>query len=747
MKVSLIGLLTMSALLAQAPMPKVKMLSAVKPTYDTSKAARCWDLRKQRKVVESTQCFVGLLAEKEAAIQAEGLWGTGKYEDALREFDLAREVHPQDAEVRIREGALFFERFNEPEAIKSVSEALEMDAANVRGLMLMAKILSKRFDTKAVELAQRAAAADPKLYQAHELLAQLALENSEPVKAAEEAQKALAINAKALNAMATLGTIELLQNRPTDQIEKVLAIDPSYGEAWYWVGHHFVLNRRYEEAIAYYKKAVALTPDLWVAREQLGINLMRTGKPEPARVELETAYNAGFTSTEVVNSLRLMDKYSKFISTKFEGGELRLDQKESAILQPYFEQEVRKARLSFEAKYKMHLDAPLEVEVYPNHEDFAVRTMGMPGLGATGVSFGPVVAMDSPSARKAGEYHWASTLWHELSHSYILVATKFLTPRWYTEGISVHEETMVSPEWGDPPDPGTLLALKEKKFLPIAELDRGFVRPKEPNQVQLSYFQAGQAIDWIVLTYGQDRLNAMTKGFSEHKTTVEVIAEQLKLKPEEFDEKLYAFMNERYGKAASKMKEIREAMAAASKALTAKDYDTAIAEGKKATDGYPVTAMLPVGYELLSKAYLAKKDKAKAREVLREYAKAAGRNPETLKQLAQLEEEGGDKAMAAAALQRLMYISPVGDEDLHRKLGEYYLDLQQPQRALPAFQAQLASKPVDPAGAYYNLARSYLALSRRPEAKEALFQSLELAPSFKPAQKLLLELESRSSNQ
>ena len=38
----------------------------------------------------------------------------------------------------------------------------------------------------------------------------------------------------------------------------------------------------------------------------------------------------------------------------------------------------------------MKLPGPVQVEVYPDHEDFAVRTMGMPGLGALGVTFGEV---------------------------------------------------------------------------------------------------------------------------------------------------------------------------------------------------------------------------------------------------------------------------------------------------------------------------------------------------------------------
>jgi len=741
MKVSIIGVLTMGALLAQIPV--VKKTTGV--AYDKAKASRCWALKQTQDTVQTTTCFLSLLTEKSPALTAEGHWGLGKLEEAKADFEKALEAYPQDANVRIRFGLLFSAGFNRGEAVKLISEALKLEKTNPQAMLAMAKLLSRGFDSRAADLAKSAADADPALYEAHELLAQLALENSDEKQAIEEAGKALLINPKSLRAMATLGVIELLKNQPTDQFEKILAINPTYGEAWFWAGHHFILNRRYEEAIEFFKKAVALKPDLWDAREQLGINLMRIGKPDAAREQLETAYNAGHHSSEVINSLRLMDSYKNFISYKFEGGEVRLDKKEAAVLQPYFEEEVKRAKAIYEAKYKMKLTVPLEVEVYPNHEDFAVRTMGMPGLGATGVSFGPVVAMDSPSARKGGDYHWASTLWHELSHSYILVMSKFLVPRWFTEGISVHEETQASPEWGDPVDPTTLMALRDKKFLPVEDLDSGFVRPKDPSQIGLSYFQAGQALDWIVQTYGQDTVNAMVLSFANRKTTPEVIQTHLKLTPKEFDVKLMDFMQARYGKAATHLTELRSGYETLSKAVIAKNWDSAIVEGLKATEGYPPTSILANAYEALSKAYLAKGEKTKARNILREYAKASGRSPETLKQLAKLEEESGDKAMAAAALKRLIYISPVGDEDLHRKLGEYYLELKQPERALPAFQAQLASKPVDPAGAYYNLARSLVALSRPKEAQDALFNALEVAPGFKPAQKLLLDLENHSS--
>ena len=71
--------------------------------------------------------------------------------------------------------------------------------------------------------------------------------------------------------------------------------------------------------------------------------------------------------------------------------------------------------------------------------------------------------MDSPSGRTPGEFHWASTLWHEMSHVYILTVTNYRVPRWFTEGLAVHEETEASPEWGDRITPDVLVAIREQE--------------------------------------------------------------------------------------------------------------------------------------------------------------------------------------------------------------------------------------------------------------------------------------------
>ena len=63
------------------------------------------------------------------------------------------------------------------------------------------------------------------------------------------------------------------------------------------------MNRRYEEGIAMYRKALQLDPTLQSARSEMGINLMRLGLEKEAREALETAYNENYRSPATVNTL------------------------------------------------------------------------------------------------------------------------------------------------------------------------------------------------------------------------------------------------------------------------------------------------------------------------------------------------------------------------------------------------------------------------------------------------------------
>ena len=99
--------------------------------------------------------------------------------------------------------------------------------------------------------------------------------------------------------------------------------------------------------------------------------------------------------------------------------------------------------------------------------------------------------MDSPSGRGSGEFHWGTTLWHEMAHVFTLEATCHLEPRWFSDGVSVFEVCRTGPRPGRHLPMHVLEAMKDDKFLPVAELDSGFIRPTYQGQIMVSYMQAG----------------------------------------------------------------------------------------------------------------------------------------------------------------------------------------------------------------------------------------------------------------
>jgi TolA-binding protein len=388
----------------------------------------------------------------------------------------------------------------------------------------------------------------------------------------------------------------------------------------------------------------------------------------------------------------------------------------------------------------MKLPGPVQVEVYPDHEDFAVRTLGMPGLGALGVTFGEVVAMDSPSGRKPGDFHWAATLRHELSHVFILTATNHRVPRWFTEGLAVHEETEANFEWGDRITPDILVAINERKLLPVAELDRGFVRPDYPGQVIVSYFQAGRICDYIQSRWGADKLLDMVHSFAQIRATPDVIQQDLGLSADEFDQQFTKWLMDSVGKTAANFDQWRQGIEQLAQFDKEKNYDEVLKHGQEVLSLYPEYIYEANAYEFIAQADLAKNDKKAAATILTGYEKMGGRDPGTLKELASLEKDLGDPKEAAATLDRINYIYPMS-EDLHRQLGDLWLAQNNYKGAIREYGAVLAMHPLDKASAQFSLAQAYYADGQKAAAETNVVAALEAAPDFRPAQKLLLQIE------
>jgi tetratricopeptide (TPR) repeat protein len=695
---------------------------------------------------QADSCYQQLAQSEDPYLRAEGDWGLERYQDANADFRAAVARDDHSALYRIRWGRLLHERFNDTDAAQLFNEALQRDPKSADAYLGLAIVSASGFDDKAMEYVGKALSLSPGLVEAHELLAQLALENSNVPQARTEAQRAISLAPDALDAMATLAAIELMSYRPPDTwLQKILQVNPRYGSAYELLAHYLVINRRYEEGIAYYRKAIALDPKLWSARTQLAINLMRLGDRTEPRQLLEQSYAAGYRDPSTVNTLRLLDSFDQhFIAVRDPQLVLWFNQNESDLLQLYVKPLAERALTSYADKYQMKPPVPVQVEVYPDHEDFAVRTDGLPGLGALGVTFGAVVAMDSPSGRKPGSFNWATTLWHEMDHVFVLTATNNRVPRWFAEGLAVHEQGVAKREWSEHLTPDVIEAMAQKKLLAVTDLDQGFIRPRYPNQILVSYYQAGRMCDYIEQRWGAAALVKMVHLYSEPISTTEIIRQALGEEPEQFDTEFQAWLYQDAGPIVQQFDSWRERLHQLSQQVDAHQYDAAATTGEALRKLYPQYVEEASPYYFLAQVYGAQGNKAAAMSALQDYQRYGGQEPALLKQLATLQEQGGDSMAAAATLDAINEIYPVNDEELHLRLGQLWLAQHNSAGAIREFSALVAMHPLDLAGARYRLAQAYFSAHQLKDAEQSVLSALEAVPGYKPAQQLLLQIEANA---
>ena len=399
--------------------------------------------------------------------------------------------------------------------------------------------------------------------------------------------------------------------------------------------------------------------DGWVAeaRSALGINLLRLGKEEEGRRVLEEAYRRDPYNIWTVNTLRLLDSFANFDNFETARFRVKLQKKESALLRPYAEELLEESLTTLTERYGYKPPQKVIFEMYPDHADFAVRTLGLPGLGALGASFGPVVAMDSPSARPVGEFHWGSTLWHELTHVITLGMTSNRIPRWFTEGLSVYEETRARAGWGDPMNLGIVQALQKNGLIPMGELNGTFVRPKHPMQIAFAYFQSGLICEFIADRYGFEKILAMLEGYGKGWNEERAIREATGLSLEEFDQGFREYAREKtYGFGAGvglevelpeetpeKVRELVEQRSGSyggrlRRAAGLREQgklEEAIAEAQAAKKLFPLYVEEGNPYELLADIYAEQGRKAEGVAELMEWRQQKGRAPETVQKTAQ----------------------------------------------------------------------------------------------------------------
>jgi cellulose synthase operon protein C len=706
---------------------------------------------------DAQACYGKLIAEsKDTRIKADAARATGDARGANGFFQAAMKEYPQDVPVRVRWGELFIATHQNNEAVKLFQEALELDGKYAPALLGLAKVAASGFEEKTREYAKKVIDDAPdQAAGAHLLLARAALEDGSIDAGDKELDRALALVKKhdfsPLEVYALKASVDLLRGTPDSQwTRRALALNPGYGEAYATPAYFYVITRRYREAIELLNKAVQIEPDLYSAHQELGVNLLRENLIDEAQQHLQIAYRGDPFSAPVVNTLRLIDSYDNFVVSRHEadskpgappnhGSILRLSKKEAPVIEPYVLDLVNRTIATYTKRYGFELKEPVVVELYPQHDDFAVRISGLPGIGLLGVTFGYLVAMDSPARHADSDFHWGTTLWHEMAHVFTLEATAHLVPRWFSEGVSVYEEWTTGPLRGRHIPPPVFKAIKDGKFLPIAELDRGFIRPTYEQQVIVSYMQAGLTCEYIAGRFGQAGLKAMLDQFGLGKNTAQAVESALKIAPAEFDKDFKVYVDQQLGAVVAQFEPWQHAIAQTGEAVRAKDWRVVAARSEEAIQLFPDFVDQGSPYIAKARAHKELKETALMTSTLLEYRKRGGYDPDALLSLAKSLADANRRDDSIGVLQDVLMVAPLRAE-VHSQLGDQLLAADRAAEAVTEYKALLAMAPQDMADAHYRLAKAYLAASDRTSSREHLLYALEIAPHYREAQQLLLEV-------
>ena len=170
---------------------------------------------------------------------------------------------------------------------------------------------------------------------------------------------------------------------------------------------------------------------------------------------------------------------------------------ETAVLQEYAIPLAHEALKTLSAKYQFTPKGPILIEIFPDHDDFAVRNLGLPGLiGALGACFGRVVSIDSPqrapaghvllagdAVARAGARHHAADV--EPARAALADRRHLGLRRGAARGPSGAARWRCRSRW----------RWSRGRSLKLKDLNSGFTKPET---IALAYFEASLLVDHIV---------------------------------------------------------------------------------------------------------------------------------------------------------------------------------------------------------------------------------------------------------
>ncbi len=682
----------------------------------------------------------------------------GYYREANRQA-------PNDAVINAEWGELFLEKGEPDQALTSFQIALKADASNVVALVGYGNLMFEQNPPNAKTSVEQALKVNPNYVPAHLFIAEGALDDRRLDDARASIDVALKVNPNSLDARSLQAAMAFIQGRDTDferMAEEILKINPVYGDVYRTAGDHLARQYRFDEAVVMTRRALTIDPNNARTQADLGLQLMRTGDEAAARTALDEAYKGDpfRSSTSTTNLLTVLDELEKEFETITDGRiVMRLHKNEVGVMREHALPLAKEALAALEKRYNFTAQGPLLIEMFPKHDGFAVRTLGLPGMiGALGACFGRVVTLDSPKARPPGEFNWQETLWHELAHVITLQMSKNRIPRWLSEGTSVYEERRARPEWGRETDLSFAQALSEGKTLQVADINKGF---SDPRLITIAYYESSLIVEHLIDTYGEAKFHEFIRSYSRGLEDAQALKEVYGISIEELHKAFEARIQKQYAPAlrALKRPDVKEVesidqfkalatsnpesfavhMQLAVKLAEAGDNAGAIQAAERASKLLPMASDDNNPNRLIVQIALKADDKPRAIRALEDLLKIDHSDVESARTLVKLLEPLGDAARTEAAYRKIVDIDPF-DAQAQVGVGRLAFRRKDAGTAVRSFRSALATNIADRATVHTDLAEALLAAGQRAEAKSEVLNALEIAPGYDRALDLLLKI-------
>jgi len=680
--------------------------------------------------------------------------------DAL--FNQVKKRNPEYAAAFIASGKLALSKHDYALAGEEFEKALKLDATDADVHFGLASAFAASDEEKAQAALATALERNPNHIDSLLFLADHHIDAERYDAARAALDRVAEVNALEPRAWAYRAVLAHLDSQPEDEEHcRRLALQwwPTNPEVDHLIGRKLSQKYRFAESASCQRRALAFDPSYLPAKIQLAQDLLRLGDEEGWQLANEVYASDGY-NVVAHNLVTLQDNVGKFRTLSGDGFLVRMEAREADIYGQRVLDLLRRAKQHLTAKYDVQVAEPIVVEIFDKQEDFAIRTFGLPGgAGFLGVCFGRVITANSPASQAASPTNWEATLWHEFCHVVTLQKTHNKMPRWLSEGISVYEERLARPAWGQTMTPEYREMVLGDELTPVSELSGAFLSPPTPMHLQFAYYESSLVVEYLVERYGIDVLQRMLVDLGVGmpiNAALQRYAGSIEALDSEFAE--YARQRARdLGPQADWEKpdlEERPSVEDLAKWTEAhpnnfwalQDYATALLRQRRWAEAkQPLQRLLELypqstaALTMLAAVHRQLGETEAERVVLKGLAELSAADVDTNLRLVELCANAQDWTGVVEHADQLLAVNPLLPAP-HRHLAQAAEELGDDQRAIGSLRALIQMDPVDPADAHFRLGRTLHRTGQLEDAKLEILKALEEAPRFRDAHRQLLEI-------